>query len=72
MLDVVRVELGYGLLDLASGMGQQLPEQIKRLRRALATDLGFVLPSVRIQDNVELEPYNYAFALKEIAAGTGN
>ncbi len=71
MLDVVRVELGYGLLDLASGMGQQLPEQIKRLRRALATDLGFVLPSVRIQDNVELEPYNYAFALKEIAAGTG-
>lgn len=71
MLDIVRVELGYGLLDLAGGMGQQLPEQIKRLRRALATDLGFVLPSVRIQDNVELEPYNYAFALKEIAAGSG-
>jgi len=71
LLDVVRVELGYGLLDLASGMGQQLPEQIKRLRRALATDLGFVLPSVRIQDNVELDPYNYVFALKEISAGTG-
>ncbi|HET6306220.1 MAG TPA: flagellar biosynthesis protein FlhA [Rhodopila sp.] len=71
MLDVVRVELGYGLLELASGIGQQIPEQIKRLRRALATDLGFVLPSVRIQDNVELDPYNYAFALKEIPAGTG-
>jgi flagellar biosynthesis protein FlhA len=71
LLDVVRVELGYGLLELASGMGQQLPEQIKRLRRALATDLGFVLPSVRIQDNVELEPYNYVFALKEISAGNG-
>jgi flagellar biosynthesis protein FlhA len=71
LLDVVRVELGYGLLELASGMGQQLPEQIKRLRRALATDLGFVLPSVRIQDNVELEPYNYVFALKEISAGAG-
>jgi flagellar biosynthesis protein FlhA len=71
LLDVVRVELGYGLLELASGMGQQLPEQIKRLRRALATELGFVLPSVRIQDNVELEPYNYVFALKEISAGTG-
>jgi flagellar biosynthesis protein FlhA len=70
-LDVVRVELGYGLLELASGMGQQLPEQIKRLRRALATDLGFVLPSVRIQDNVELDPYNYVFALKEISAGAG-
>ncbi len=71
LLDIVRVELGYGLLDLASGGAQQLPEQIKRLRRALATDLGFVLPSVRIQDNVELEPYNYVFALKEITAGKG-
>ena len=70
-LDVVRVELGYGLLELASGGQQQLPEQIKRLRRALATELGFVLPSVRIQDNVELEPNNYVFALKEIAAGKG-
>jgi flagellar biosynthesis protein FlhA len=71
MLDVVRVELGYGLLELASGGQHQLPEQIKRLRRALATELGFVLPSVRIQDNVELDPYNYVFALKEIAAGRG-
>ena len=70
-LDIVRVELGYGLLELASGGQQQLPEQIKRLRRALATELGFVLPSVRIQDNVELEPNNYVFALKEIAAGKG-
>jgi flagellar biosynthesis protein FlhA len=70
-LDVVRVELGDGLLELASGGHQQLPEQIKRLRRALAAELGFVLPSVRIQDNVELEPNNYVFALKEIAAGKG-
>ena len=71
VLDVVRVELGYGLLELASGGTQQLPEQIKRLRRAMATDLGFALPSVRIQDNVELEPYSYVFALKEITAGKG-
>ena len=71
LLDVVRVELGYGLLELAGGMGQQLPDQIKRLRRALASELGFVLPSVRIQDNVELDPYNYVFALKEISAGAG-
>jgi flagellar biosynthesis protein FlhA len=69
--DVVRVELGYGLLELASGIGDQLPDRIKRLRRSLASDLGFVLPSVRIQDNVELEPYNYSFALRDISAGTG-
>jgi flagellar biosynthesis protein FlhA len=70
-LDTVRVELGYGLLELASGAAKHLPEQIKRLRRALATELGFVLPSVRIQDNVELDPFSYVFALKEITAGTG-
>jgi flagellar biosynthesis protein FlhA len=70
-LDIVRVELGYGLLDLAGGAAKHLPEQIKRLRRALAAELGFVLPSVRIQDNVELDPYSYVFALKEISAGTG-
>ncbi len=70
-LDVLRVELGYGLLELANGVGNQLPDQIKRLRRALASDLGFVLPSVRIQDNVALDPYSYSFALKEIPAGTG-
>nr|WP_294527970.1 flagellar biosynthesis protein FlhA [uncultured Rhodopila sp.] len=70
-LDPVRVELGYGLLDLVSNGSQPLPEQIKGLRRAMATDLGFVLPSVRIQDNMELGPYNYAVALKDISAGTG-
>jgi flagellar biosynthesis protein FlhA len=70
-LDIVRIELGYGLLDLAGGAAKHLPEQIKRLRRALASELGFVLPSVRIQDNVELDPYSYVFALKEISAGTG-
>ena len=70
-LDPVRVELGYGLLDLVSNGTQPLPEQIKGLRRAMASDLGFVLPSVRIQDNMELGPYNYAVALKDISAGTG-
>src|SRR5208283_5435957 len=70
-LDAVRIELGYGLLDLVSNGTQPLPEQIKGLRRAMASDLGFVLPSVRIQDNMELGPYSYAVALKDISAGTG-
>jgi flagellar biosynthesis protein FlhA len=70
-LDTVRIELGYGLLDLVSNGSQPLPEQIKGLRRAMASDLGFVLPSVRIQDNMELGTYNYAVALKDISAGTG-
>ena len=69
--DLLRVELGYGLLELAGGDAQQLPEQIKRLRKALASDLGFILPSVRIQDNAELGSYHYQFSLKDIPAGGG-
>jgi flagellar biosynthesis protein FlhA len=70
-IDMVRVELGYGLLSLAGGAGPKLPEQIKSLRRTMAADLGFVLPSIRIQDNVELGPYNYLIYVKDIAAGKG-
>jgi flagellar biosynthesis protein FlhA len=54
----VRLELGYGLLSLIStGRGQKLTDQIKALRRQLATDMGFVMPSVRIQDNMQ-QPAN--------------
>jgi flagellar biosynthesis protein FlhA len=70
-IDMVRVELGYGLLSLAGGDGPRLPEQIKSLRRTLAAEMGFVLPSIRIQDNVELGPYAYLIYVKDIAAGKG-
>lgn len=70
-IDMVRLELGYGLLSLAGGDGPKLPEQIKSLRRTMASDMGFVLPSIRIQDNVELGPYNYLIYVKDITAGKG-
>ena len=70
-IDMVRVELGFGLLSLAGGDGPKLPEQIKSLRRTVATDMGFVLPSIRIQDNVELGPYSYVIYVKDIPAGKG-
>ena len=55
-LDLLRLELGYGLLSLAAGEAPRLTEQIKALRRSMAQEMGFVLPSVRIQDNLELPP----------------
>ena len=70
-IDMVRVELGYGLLVLAGGDAPRLTEQIKGLRRAIAAEMGFVLPPVRIQDNMALEPDSYAVRIKEIVAGTG-
>jgi flagellar biosynthesis protein FlhA len=69
-IDAIRLELGYGLLRLATGeSGQRLTEQIRGLRRSLAAELGYLLPPVRIQDNVQLPPNTYVVRLKEIEAG---
>jgi flagellar biosynthesis protein FlhA len=71
-VDTVRLELGYGLLSLiGDGRGARLPDQIKALRRQLAGELGFVLPAVRIQDNIQLPADTYVIRIKEIEAGRG-
>ncbi|HEY4252839.1 MAG TPA: flagellar biosynthesis protein FlhA [Roseomonas sp.] len=70
-MDLLRLELGYGLLSLAAGEAPRLTEQIRGLRRAIATEMGFVLPSVRVQDNLQLPPDTYVIRLKEVEAGRG-
>ncbi|MEX2452267.1 MAG: flagellar biosynthesis protein FlhA [Rhodospirillales bacterium] len=73
-IDYLRLELGYGLLTLINSPrdGQRLTEQIKALRRQLASDMGFVMPSVRIQDNMQLPANTYVIRVKEIEAGRGD
>ena len=71
-LDDVRLELGYALLSLVNpGDGPMLTDQIKGLRRQLANEMGFVLPAVRIQDNMQLGANTYIVRIKEIEAGRG-
>jgi flagellar biosynthesis protein FlhA len=70
-IDMIRLELGYGLLALAGGDAPRLTEQIKGLRRSIATEMGFVLPPVRIQDNMQLGADAYSIRIKEIEAGIG-
>jgi flagellar biosynthesis protein FlhA len=70
-MDMIRLELGYGLLVLAGGDAPRLTEQIKGLRRSIAQDMGFVLPPVRIQDNMQLDADAYSIRVKEIAAAGG-
>ena len=73
-LDELRIEIGYSLMSLVNSQGgsDRLTEQIRALRRSLASDMGFVMPSVRILDNVMLEANKYVIYLKEIESGTGN
>ena len=71
-MDHIRLELGYGLLSLVKGgTDKKLTDQIKILRKQVATDMGFVLPPVRIQDNLSIEPNIYKVHIKEIEAGSG-
>ena len=71
-MDLVRLELGYGLLSLINeGANKRLTDQIKALRRALASEIGFIMPSVRIQDNMQLDANSYGIYIKEVLAGDG-
>ena len=73
-IDNLRLELGYGLLSLINAPrdGQRLTDQIKALRRQLASEIGFVMPSVRIQDNMQLPANAYVIRVKEIDTGSGD
>jgi flagellar biosynthesis protein FlhA len=76
-IDDLKVEIGYALLPLVNGGAMdgsredRLTDQIKALRRQLAGELGFVMPSVRILDDVQLEANGYVIRVKEVEAGTG-
>ncbi|AWJ92342.1 flagellar biosynthesis protein FlhA (plasmid) [Azospirillum baldaniorum] len=74
-IDLIRLELGYGLLSLINqpqAGSHRLTDQIKGLRRQIAGEVGFVMPAVRIQDNLQLPPNAYIIRVKEIEAGRGD
>lgn len=71
-IDEVKIELGYSLLSLINDLeGRRLTDQIKALRRSLAQEYGFVMPQVRILDNMRLPTQGYAIRIKEMEAGAG-
>ncbi|MGE0602887.1 MAG: flagellar biosynthesis protein FlhA [Xanthobacteraceae bacterium] len=72
-IDDLKIEIGYALLPLVNAPdgSDRLTEQIKALRRQIASEMGFVMPSVRILDNVQMESNAYTIKLKEVDAGSG-
>ncbi len=71
-IDLIRLELGYALLGLINNESQRLTDQIKGLRKQLASEMGFIMSAVRIQDNLQLAPNTYVIRVKEIEAGRGD
>ena len=75
--DILKVEmleltLGYQLIKLAdANQGGDLLERIRSMRRKIASDYGFLMPQVRIRDNLHLKPNQYQVLLKGIAIGEG-
>jgi flagellar biosynthesis protein FlhA len=71
-IDDVKIEIGYGLLTLINDLdGRRLTDQIRALRKTLAAEYGFVMPPVRILDNMRLPSQGYAIRIKEMEAGAG-
>jgi flagellar biosynthesis protein FlhA len=72
-MDDLKIELGYALLPLVNAPdgSDRLTEQIKALRRSLAIEMGFVMPAVRILDNMQLDANTYVIKIKEVEAGSG-
>ncbi|MFY4730683.1 flagellar biosynthesis protein FlhA [Nitrospira sp. BLG_2] len=66
-LDLMEVQVGYGLIGLVEGtQGTALLDRIKALRRQFAESMGFVVPPIHIRDNLHLRPNDYAIILKGV------
>ncbi|MCG8406206.1 MAG: flagellar biosynthesis protein FlhA [Phycisphaerales bacterium] len=64
-VDALELEVGYGLIKLVDkNQGGDLLDRITNIRRQIATDLGIIVPPIRIRDNVNLEPNQYGFKLR--------
>lgn len=71
-IDPIKLEVGYGILPLINGsQGQKLTDQIKSLRAQLAREIGFVLPTVRMQDNLQLPQNRYIIRIKDVEVASG-
>lgn len=69
-VDKLSLELGYALIPLVQqDNGAELLERVTRIRREAALDLGLVVPTIRIIDNMMLEPTEYSFKISGIEAG---
>jgi len=71
-VDVLELEVGYGLLHLVDpAQGGDLLERIRSIRRQMALEMGIVVPPIRIRDNLQLRPTEYLILIKGVEAARG-
>jgi len=71
-VDPMELEIGYGLIPLVDvKQGGDLLDRITMVRRQLASELGIVIPPIRIRDNIQLKPNEYRIKIRTIIVGKG-
>jgi len=71
-IEILELVIGYQLIKLADpNQGGDLLDRIKTMRRKIAADFGFLMPQVRIRDNLQLNPNQYQILLKGVPIGEG-
>jgi len=71
-VEKMEMELGYGLIPLVDAeQGGDLLDRIVMIRRQCAVELGFIVPPIRIRDNMQLKPNSYAIKIKAIEIASG-
>ncbi|MGM0461828.1 MAG: flagellar biosynthesis protein FlhA [Fibrobacterota bacterium] len=72
VVDPLELEIGYGLIPIVdSSQGGDLLDRIQQIRKQLASDLGFIIPPVRIRDNMQLEPNAYVIKIRTVPVANG-
>ena len=72
-VDVISLDIGYGLVPLANTQsGGQLLTRIRGIRKKLSAELGFLMPAIRIRDNLDLPPEQYQILLHGLVRGGGS
>ena len=71
-VDPLELEIGYGLIPMVDEeKGGDLLTRIQQLRKQIATEVGIVVPSIRIRDNIQLKPNEYVIIIKGVEAAKG-
>ncbi|CQR71502.1 Flagellar biosynthesis protein FlhA [Sporomusa ovata DSM 2662] len=71
-VDPMELEIGYSLIPLVDvSQGGDLLDRVVMIRRQCALELGLIVPTIRIRDNIQLKPSIYVIKLKGIEIARG-
>ncbi|MEN6413175.1 MAG: flagellar biosynthesis protein FlhA [Veillonellales bacterium] len=71
-VDPMELEIGYSLIPMVDvGQGGDLLDRVVMIRRQCALELGLIVPTIRIRDNIQLKPNVYVIKLKGIEIAKG-